>query len=143
MRDTQRRKFYDFERAMVKRYLPSGLQDGLELRDSRTLVERICRSYNVNPPTVTQGRSDSMKAYYSLPDHKIVLPPWAQRDYIVVHETAHAIVYSKNIEDPGHGKGFVRIWMDLWSRMYDIPLADLEYQAGLHGLSYEPNRILA
>lgn len=143
MKDWQKQKFYRFETAMIKRFLPSSLEDGLGLDESRQLVERICRSYGVSAPAVVKGRADAKKAYYQKLTHKIVLPPWAQRDWVVVHETAHAIVRAKGFDDPGHGESFVRVWMQLWSRMYDIPLSALEQQANLHGIGYTPDRLLA
>lgn len=143
MRDAQRNKFYNFESAMIKRFLPHALEDGLGLEDSRRLVERICNSYGVATPAVIKGRADSKRAYYRAAGHRIVLPPWAQRDWVVVHETAHAITRAKGHIEPWHGACFVRVWMELWSRMYDIPVSYLEQQASLHGLSYAPDLLLA
>lgn len=128
MRDYQRSKFYAFEKEMLKRFLPAKLEDGLSFEDSIALGERICKSYNVRVPQFKKGRSTKV-AYYRRLEHSITLPPWAQRDNVVLHEVAHAITYAKSYDDPGHGKYFVKVWMELFSRMYDISLAELQRYA--------------
>lgn len=136
MRDTQKAKFYKFEDYIIKRFLQKELHDGLEFREIEGLVGRICHSYNVRPPKIKVGRQNSSKAYYKTIDHSITLPPWAQRTWTVVHETAHAITYGKGYKDPGHDGDFVGVWVELFSRMYDIPKETLESEVKLAGLRY-------
>lgn len=132
MRD-KAQKFYNFENGVVKKYLPSSVGDGLSLEESRELVNQICSSYRVNPPLVKEGRS-ARRAYYAPSKHQIVLPPWAQRTYLVIHETAHAIARSRDMAETSHGPTFIRTWMELFSRMYDIPIEKLQEDAEREGL---------
>ncbi len=133
MSDYQKSRFYAYEKAMLKRFLPAKLEDGLTFEESVALGERICKSYQVKTPKFKQGRSTKI-AYYRRLEHSITLPPWAQRDNVVLHEVAHAVTYAKGYNDPGHGEHFVRIWIELFSRMYDVSEEALMCEAEQHGL---------
>ena len=124
MRDKNQQRFYDFENKMLKIYLPSELNDGLSLEDARSLVTRICKDYKVTIPEVKQGTSNKI-AYYKTLDHKIVLPPWAQR-WVVLHEVAHALT---RYSEPSHGKEFIQTWCELWARMYSLNKEELMNEA--------------
>lgn len=126
MRDSNQQKFYNFEKRMVNTYLPADLKDGLTLEESRELINNICASYNTKAPLVKEGRSNKI-AYYLPLKHTIVLPPWAQRSYIIIHETAHALVGNK--DEPSHGHTFVLKWCELFSRMYSVNKEELIQQA--------------
>jgi hypothetical protein len=135
MRDYQKQKFYAFERAMIKRFLPSNLEDGLSFEESIALGDRICKTYKIKTPMFKKGRSTKI-AYYRRLQHTITLPPWAQRDNVVLHEVAHAVTFAKDYDDPGHGQYFVSIWMQMFSRMYDVSLEELRACATQHKIDF-------
>lgn len=135
MRDTQKQKFYDFENEIIKRYLPENLADYLGMDESTSLVNRICAAYHVTPPKVKIGRSMRI-AYFKSLRNTITLPPWAQRSNVVLHEAVHAIVWAKNLPGPSHGAAFVGLWMEIFSRMYDLPLKELQNWATLREVDF-------
>lgn len=130
MRDNNRQNFYNFEQKMLNIYLPNQLNDGLSLTESQELVQKICRSYGVLVPDVKQGRSNRI-AYYRASNHTIVLPPWAQRSWVVLHEVAHALTRGST---PAHGREFIEQWCELWSRMYSLNKSELLKEANKSGL---------
>lgn len=132
-RDVQQTRFYKFEDDMVRQFLPPDLGDGLSLHESTDLIRKICTSYGVKPPTVREGWSNK-KAHYQPIRHHVVLPPWAQRSCVVVHETVHALVRGKGHNGASHDGVYIRAWIEVWSRMYSIEetvLIGLARRAGL------------
>ena len=130
MRDYQRQKFYNFERMIIKRYLPTDLSDVLSFEESKDLINRMAQSYNIITPKVKMGRGRT--AYYRYGNNTITLPPWAHRSNIVVHEFAHAVIGDS--DGNHHGAFFVRKWCEIFSRMYSINCAELINEALKYGL---------
>lgn len=139
-RDYQRQKFYDFERAMIRQCLPAQLEDGMQFEEARELVNRICASYEIRPPLVKKGRGS--RAYYTCGKHTITLPPWSQRVNVVLHETAHAVAESKTMLSAMHGPFFVRVWMEMFSRMYEADIKVLMLNAQRMGVDYEKENVI-
>ena len=140
MRDYQRQKFYDFEDAMIRQWLPAQLGDGMDFEEACGLVGRICASYGIRTPQVKKGRGS--RAYYTCGKHTITLPPWSQRTNIVLHETAHAVAESKAPSTALHGPFFVRVWMEMFSRMYEVDIALLMHNARMRGVDFATENVI-
>lgn len=130
------KKFYDFEDRMRVFFLGSKLCDGLSLAECQDLCTRICASYNVSPPTVHKAHGNQRPALYCPLDHQIKLPIWAHNSHIVIHETAHAITEELYHESANHGPIFTWIWMELFSRMYDVRIEKIMSFADKHNIKY-------
>lgn len=128
------KKFYDFEDKIIAAFIGSKLHDGLTLQESQEFTNRVCASYAVLPPRCVVGRSIKVATYNPL-HHVIKLPIWAQRTCIVLHEVAHAIDRKKNgLANESHGPQYVKVWIELFGRMYDLSQEMLTKEANRHGL---------
>jgi len=114
MRDTQRKKVYTWENHTLCIYdYPT-----IEMRSVKTLVKKISKRYGIITPDVGHGQG-ARRAFYDH-SHKVVFPRWARSVPVVCHEMAHAIVngvYFKG--SAGHGREFVRVYIDLlhWAKV--------------------------
>lgn len=131
-------RFYKWEDAFVARVLPPRLGDGLSLTECKRLVDKICKSYQIVCPRVVAASDDSSTAWYSRSTVSIHLPPWAQRTNVVIHEMAHAICHldGRSGSSP-HGPEYVRVWAELFSRMYLVPLDDILASARRNGIAVD------
>ena len=100
--------------------MPAWPGPALSLYDCQQLVARVWHDYlEAPPPLVTDGRA-RRTACYVYDDHEIRLPRWSRTEMVVLHETAHAILWAALPSAAGHGPEYARLYLDL-----------LDYYAGV------------
>ncbi|MXV79898.1 MAG: hypothetical protein F4X58_13360 [Chloroflexi bacterium] len=119
--DRQRNHVYEWERAQLQRDGADGVR--LNLSEAQALVDAIYRDYfpqRPRPPRVIL--SDSDEAHYDGSRHIVQLAAWAMTLDVVLHETAHALIDSAGVDDPGHGGRYLALLLELWQRY--LPIID-------------------
>ena len=119
--DVQRNHAYAWERARLQLDGADGVR--LELGEAQALVDAVYRDYFPNrprPPRVI--RSDSDETHYVGSGRIIQLAGWAMTLDVVLHETAHALIDSAGVDDPGHGGRYLALLLELWQRY--LPIVD-------------------
>ncbi|MXY87138.1 MAG: hypothetical protein F4209_08345 [Chloroflexi bacterium] len=119
--DVQRNHAYEWERAWLQLGGAEGVR--LELSEARALVDAIYRDYFPNrphPPRVVRTSGDG--THYDAARHRIQLADWAMTLDAVLHETAHALIDSAGVDDPGHGARYLALLLELWQRY--LPIVD-------------------
>ncbi|MDE2745016.1 MAG: hypothetical protein OXI41_03380 [Chloroflexota bacterium] len=119
--DWQRNHVYEWERARLQLDGADGVM--LELGEAQALVDAVYRDYFPNrprPPRVI--RSDSDETHYDGSRRTIQLAGWAMTLDVVLHETAHALIDSAGVDDPGHGGRYLALLLELWQRY--LPIVD-------------------
>lgn len=111
LRDSQRRKVYRWEAAMIEMY---GITATLSIDDCQKLVNRICDDYGRTAPDVLDGRGRN-SACYKTSSHTICLPKWTRSRWYVCHELAHSFL-NRNAYIEAHGKEFVAMHIGLLAR---------------------------
>ena len=109
-RDTQRSAVYAWERA-----LPEWPGEELTLAGCQELVRRVWGAHlRSDAPLVTDGRA-RRRACYAPHNHQIRLPRWSRTSLVVLHETAHAILYASEAANAHahHGPEFARLYLNL------------------------------
>jgi hypothetical protein len=101
-RDSQRKKVYRWERAMIQMY---GITATLGIDDCQKLVNRICDEFGRTAPQVLDGRGRRSPCYRPV-SHTISLPKWSRSRWFVCHELAHSFL-NRNACIEVHGKEFV------------------------------------
>ena len=91
LRDTQRRKMYNWEFGMRREF------DAVEHGDFKLVMRYACEMFETNVPSLEFNNRKKAFAHYSPRDHNVVLPgamdSWAHNLMVVLHETAHSIVH--------------------------------------------------
>lgn len=119
--DVQRNHAYEWERAQLQR--DGADRVALELGEAQALVDAIYRDYFPNrprPPRVF--RTSGNETHYDGSAHIIQLAGWAMTLDAVLHETAHALLRSASVDDPGHGSRYLALLLELWQRY--LPIVD-------------------
>lgn len=130
--DIQRNHVYQWERARLQLDGAEGIS--LDLSEAQTVVDAIYRDYfaaRPRPPRVVRSGSD--ETHYDGARHRILLASWAMTLDIVLHETAHALLASGSVDDPGHGERYLALLLELWQRYLPIVDADAARAAALAG----------
>jgi hypothetical protein len=133
MRDSQRQKLYNWENSVVRKIIPD-YSNPLTTDDCKLLIDRVARSYKIPVPEVLITRADSGKSYYRHGTHSVHLAGWGHTYGTVLHEIAHAIANKTLPEDGGHGPNYVKVYCELMSRMFELPLGSMRRSACDFGL---------
>jgi len=132
VRDSQRSAVYTWERA-----LPAWPGPPLSLFECQELVARVWHDHLEAPaPRLTDGRS-RRTACYVYEDHEIRLPRWSRTVMVVLHEAAHAILWSSIPTAAGHGPEYARLYLDMLERYAGVD-ADV---ARWRGSRQRPRRV--
>ena len=124
MRDTQRKRVYDAEDAVIGKARLNSLAGKLSLAEATSVIMQLCRHPLIQaryepmfraPIIVEDGRKMASGGLL-----KIVLPRWARFDWVICHELAHLILHReqqatfgrRNVY-AGHGPEFCSIYLDL------------------------------
>ncbi len=121
--DIQRNHAYAWERTWLQ--LDGG--DGITLLtwEAQDVVDAVYSDYfpvGPNPPRVV--RSGEGSTHYDGMRHRIYLADWAMTLDAVLHETAHALLQSASVDDPGHGGRYIALLLSLWERY--LPIIDVD-----------------
>lgn len=103
MRDSQRKKVYDWEDNVL---LPKSKR--LKEEEVCKLAHGLCKVYGMPPLAYLHTHHDDLRtAWYRRGG--IILPKWAHNTCIVTHEVAHHFVYSRysRHDVEAHGPEFV------------------------------------
>jgi hypothetical protein len=116
----QRNKKYtnrDYQRSKVYRWqqnIPRGKQ--LIQEQIEALVTEVYDDYGFpgqEPRIVVTRAKKSFSTYFSW-KHEIRLAwGWGQRERVVLHELAHALLHTMKLDVPSHGKEFVALFIEL------------------------------
>jgi hypothetical protein len=115
LRDSQRAKLYAWERKAVVGYLTS---PELTLDECRALVEEAYRRFGLTLYPRVIAPDHGGRRYARGGASTVLLPRWARRVAVVLHEAAHGITerlaQRHGIPDPAaHGPEFVRVFVSL------------------------------
>ena len=125
--DRQRNHAYQWENARLR--LDGAHTISLDLEEAQQVVDAVYGDYfphRPNPPRVVRTRGD--ETHYDGARHRIQLADWAMRLDVVLHETAHALLRSGSVDDPGHGARYLALLLALWERY--LPVVDIETARG-------------
>ena len=135
-------RFYAFERVALATVLGADQGDYLGVEQSMLMMDRISASYKMKAPTYKKARSDSGYCYYRPVTHSIHINElWGLTSRTILHEMAHAVHRHLRTGGESHGPEFIRVWMDMASRMYHVDVADLEALADGRGVPYTPRSL--
>lgn len=128
--DSQRKRFYRWERQVWREAIPQDMNNKMSLSEANAFVGRVWNDYIPtdhqlynNPPKVEFGKEGSCYARGGL--FTIILPPWARIAPVVLHEVGHSLQSvlelwqsdeARAIRRPAHGAGFATFYMDLMVR---------------------------
>ena len=121
-RDSQKNAVYSWERAVEKKFK---LNHSLSLDECQQLINRIWAKHSRQPPPIVKDGRARRSACYEDWGHCIKLPVPQRRPMVVLHELAHALL-RRQWKEPGHGKCFARIVLDLYCKEFSIPLAEIK-----------------
>ncbi len=125
--DQQRNHAYQWEDARLRLH---GAHDiSLDLEEAQQVVDAVYGDYfphRPNPPQVVRTGGD--ETHYDGARHRIQLADWAMTLDAVLHETAHALLRSGSVDDPGHGGRYLALLLALWERY--LPVVDIEAARG-------------
>lgn len=108
----------------------------ISLPDCRNLIEKACRSYGVDAPTVSAApRKASFSAYFPC-DHSIWLRNAHQNISSALHEAAHAIAQHKYPRAADHGPTFAGVFLDLLTQTGIAPASALYASAKKAGIRW-------
>lgn len=117
-RDTQRSAIYAWERR-----LPGWPGASLTLGECQAFVCHVWGDHmRGDAPLVTDGRGRRRACF--VPElHQIRLPRSARTTLIVLHETAHAILWAHDAALAHHGPEFARLYLTLLYGYAGMPLS--------------------
>jgi hypothetical protein len=132
-RDSQRSKVYWWESKCVSEGIfgPKATE-GMELAQCKELAREVFQAYTLSfRLEVKDGRRRS-SACGTMYD--IRLPRWSRKRYIVLHEVAHSFVLGRvntlaDGRDPGHGKMFMRVYLNLLEAFAEVNERDARKMA--------------
>jgi hypothetical protein len=121
-RDSQRSAIYKWEREIAQAH--PDLRRALTLAECEDMVRLVWKHYGRDGPmpAIKDGRGTRHARGGA---QAISLPVWSRQPYIVLHETAHALVPVA----PWHGRVFARVFADLLVRFGGVPRAEV-FDAG-------------
>jgi putative metallohydrolase (TIGR04338 family) len=144
LRDTQRSRVYEWERAVIK-------ERGVGFYDAEFETLEECEQF-MNPiwrkergrlglarqraPELSRNLWGQRSAWAG-DNHVIKLPKWARSRWVILHEMAHRLTSS----DPGHGARFVGCLMGLVARHLEHDVNDLMRVADEHRVKYHVRTI--
>lgn len=114
-RDFQKQRLYDWENQFRG---INGVMFGynLSVAQCSELAAQACALYDVPAVSVKDGRG-RRAACYEQTTNSIKLPLWARTGWVVLHETAHAIIDNRakatGVKLPCHGAEFVAVYVKL------------------------------
>ena len=138
--------FYTYEKIALATIV--GMQDSddyLGEDGCRELMQRISNAFNISCPKFKLARKDSGFCYYRKIDNSIYYNPyWGLTTPTVLHEMTHAVdLYDREFsKNDIHGPIFVRKWIDIVSRMYDIDAKIFEELADKRNIEYKKRDII-
>ena len=122
-RDSQRSKVYAAENEAFRAYSPKNSEPTLpRVKDCERFVKKVFASKRVKAafpratreiwgvPRIEDGRGcRAARGGYSF----LVLPRWARRDWVVLHEIAHTITGREVGDVPAHGWQYCTVYLRL------------------------------
>ncbi|MCY4618253.1 MAG: hypothetical protein OXD50_06835 [Chloroflexi bacterium] len=120
--DRQRNQAYGWEDERLR--LDGADAIRLDLAEAQDVVDAIYRDYFPNgsrSPGVFRSHDEG--THYDGARHRIYLADWAMTLGVVLHETAHALIASASVNDPGHGGSYLALLLELWQRY--LPIVDV------------------
>lgn len=125
VRDSQRSKVYKAERKALEG-LPCDELHDLSVQECQEIVDKVVSSrwwqgrygMMLTPPTVKAGQG-ARWATARLHEHTIVLPLWARKQWVILHELAHYAVrapLSPYLKVAAHGPEFCKEYLALVKR---------------------------
>jgi hypothetical protein len=120
MRDTQRSRLYDWERALDMDDTPMPLPEVVRF------VNQVCHDYGRRTIEVRDGRRRRRGVAWG--SSTISLPRMARSRWYVLHEVAHCLSAS----DPAHGPEYARLLAELYHRYCGVSMAALRAKATEH-----------
>lgn len=137
-RDSQRSAVYKWERAVVKKF---NLDASLNLSECQAYTNWVwAKWYKSQPPLIKDGRGRRSACHYydwRIGRSVIKLPKPARSHWYILHEIAHAMLWSKKNGEPPHGKMFARLLLDLFCSEFKLPLAEVKRI----GIQQSPRRV--
>lgn len=117
-RDFQKSAVYAWEGEFFNKTAATPLNADMSLAECNALIALIFSEEGRRKPKVRDGRGRRAACFQSGNNTRrpgtIKLPRWARRRWVVIHETAHALVRANgNLHSPAHGATFVRTYIDL------------------------------
>lgn len=124
--DSQRLRLYAWEDELFD----AAREPEMTMAECRQLVAEVARRYFRNPklPSVVPSTGNVAKGCFD----EILLPGWARRRSVVLHETAHFILARKGHCD-GHGPLFARLVLELYVKFGGISRLRARLVAFRHG----------
>ena len=108
----------------------AGLDIPLSVEDSQAIVDAISADFfdPERAPPAWVRHSSTGGTYYSQADHEIHLSAWGRNFESLLHELAHALVYSAGVRNAGHGSEYTATLLLLWERY--APTIDIAAMRG-------------
>lgn len=117
-KDFQRQKVYNWENSFFSYGPGNDYVKRMTLDECKALIKKIFRR---NTPCVKDGRGTR---YPRGGRWKINLPVWSRKNWIVLHECAHAKC-DFNHEYDNHGPLFMRTYVELLHKHLSIPYSEI------------------
>lgn len=136
IRDSQRQKMYNWEDSLVRKHR-SVMHKVLSESEARALIIKIFESHGMRVPDVHIKESRSFVGCFWNYHPKtgrsaIQLSQRGLKLSVVLHECAHGVRYKytpKDAPEAGHGKTFVRVYMDLLVKYCKLDITELRQTA--------------
>ena len=110
------------------------LRTDMSLEECTALVKEAYALYGVRPPVVKDGRGRRIACGGLM---FIKLPKWARMNYVVLHECAHGLTMHLGGKE-AHGPLFVRVYIELVSKLTGIKVSELYLNAKDCGVKIAP-----
>ena len=127
--DQQQYHVYDWERDVVANLLTAEWRRPISLAQAQKIVTSIYNDFldtTAQPPTLAAAHADAeFTGLYDTAKHQIQLRPDGLLPFVVLHETAHAMLRltlpgeAGYYLEPRHGAEFAAHLISLWSRYAD------------------------
>lgn len=142
MRDTQRKRLYDAEREAIwdmGRKLP-------QVEECERYVARVLASkwwMDRCPVRCIQIKDGRGCRWATMRGRVIVLPKWARKELVVLHELGHVLTY-QGARTASHGREFAAAYLGLVQRfMGGMAARELKAAFKRHRVRYRPKRQLS
>lgn len=133
--------FYCFERVALATILDiKKNEDYIGEDGTKELMQKVSESYGFDSPKFKYTRKDSRFCYHRGGTLHFNYY-WGLTVSTVLHELAHFLVYRLNLPGHRHGPEYTRIWIDIFSKYYDVPAEQFEDLADARGLKYAGRKI--
>jgi hypothetical protein len=115
-----------------------GWRRRIGLEDCDRLVHHCLRAFGIRKK-IRVWKGSSMKWPQAGPED--VELPWIERHAVLaVHEVCHVVSFARRMRSADHCPRFMRMYLDLLSRMLRIQLRALELDAERFGVEVAPRR---